>query len=95
MTISRDDVHKVAQLARLRIEESELTSYQKNLQEILDLAEQMKTVNTESIEPVAHCFDITQRLRQDCVTQTNQRETLQALTSHVESGLYSVPPVIE
>jgi aspartyl-tRNA(Asn)/glutamyl-tRNA(Gln) amidotransferase subunit C len=95
MTISRDDVHKVAQLASLHVEESELPRYQKNLQEILDLAKQMETVDTESIEPIAHCFEIAQRLRRDCVTETNQRDTLQALTPHVESGLYSVPPVIE
>lgn len=95
MTITLNDVNKVAKLACLRITEEEAMHYLENLQGILKLAKQMETVNTEAIQPVAHCFDIKQRLRPDKVTERNQREQLQQLTQYVESGLYCVPPVIE
>ncbi|MES2998357.1 MAG: Asp-tRNA(Asn)/Glu-tRNA(Gln) amidotransferase subunit GatC [Pseudomonadota bacterium] len=95
MTISLDDVNKVARLASIRITEKEADHYLKNLQGILKLAKQMEAVDTESIQPVAHCFEVIQRLRADKVTETNQRDSLQQLTHYVQSGLYCVPPVIE
>ena len=95
MTITLDDVNKVAGLASLKIDEKEAAHYLENLQGILKLANQMATVDTESIPAVAHCFDVIQRLRPDKVTETNARERLQQLTTHVQAGLYCVPPVIE
>ncbi len=95
MTIILDDVNKVAALASLKINPKEANHYLKNLQEILKLANQMDTVDTDAIPAVAHCFDVIQRLRPDRVTETNTRERLQQLTTHVQAGLYCVPPVIE
>jgi aspartyl-tRNA(Asn)/glutamyl-tRNA(Gln) amidotransferase subunit C len=95
MTITLDDVNKVAKLASLKINEAEAAHYLENLQGILELANQMEAVATESIQAVAHCFDVPQSLRNDEVTETNQRNRLQQLTEHVQSGLYLVPPVIE
>lgn len=95
MTITLDDVNKVAGLASLKIDEKEAIHYLENLQDILKLANQMTTVDTESIPAVAHCFDVIQRLRPDKVTEANHRDRLQQLTEHVQSGLYCVPPVIE
>jgi aspartyl-tRNA(Asn)/glutamyl-tRNA(Gln) amidotransferase subunit C len=95
MTITLDDVTKVANLARISIDEKEALHYLENLQEILKLANQMEKVNTESVQAVAHCFDITQRLRPDEITEPDQHERLQQLTQEVQAGLYIVPPVIE
>ncbi len=55
----------------------------------------MQAVNTEGIEPMSHSQDLTQRLREDVVTQTNQREAFQAIAPLTENGLYLVPKVIE
>jgi len=95
MTIALDDVNKVATLARLRVTEEEAKQHLDSLHGLLKLAKQMEAIDTQTIQPMTHCFDIMQRLRDDNVTETNQRERLQQLTTHVQSGLYCVPPVIE
>jgi aspartyl-tRNA(Asn)/glutamyl-tRNA(Gln) amidotransferase subunit C len=95
MSITLDDVHKVAELANLHIEEIEAMLYLKNLQEILKLATQIDKVDTGSTQAIAHSFDTNQRLRLDKITEKNQRDQLQQLSSHVQAGLYIVPAVIE
>ncbi|MES2142165.1 MAG: Asp-tRNA(Asn)/Glu-tRNA(Gln) amidotransferase subunit GatC [Pseudomonadota bacterium] len=95
MTITLEDVNKAAELANLQINEEEAGYYLKNLQQILELANQMKTVDTKSVQAAAHCFDIQQRLRPDVVNEPNARDRLQKLTPYTQSGLYCVPPVIE
>jgi len=52
-------------------------------------------VDTKGIEPMSHAQDVAQRLREDKVTETNQREAFQAIAPQVEGGLYLVPQVIE
>ena len=59
------------------------------------LIEEMQAVNTEGIAPMSHSQDVTQRLREDQVTETNQRELYQSIAPSVEDGLYLVPKVIE
>jgi aspartyl-tRNA(Asn)/glutamyl-tRNA(Gln) amidotransferase subunit C len=55
----------------------------------------MQSVDTESVEPLAHPLDVVQRLRIDEVTEENQRESLQKLAPASEDGLYLVPKVLE
>lgn len=95
MTITLDDVNKAAGLGYLKINSEEADHYLKNLQQILELANQMEVVDTESIPATAHCFDVKQRLRSDEVTEANARDDLQKLTQYIQSALYCVPPVIE
>lgn len=95
MTITLNDVNKVAALASLKITDREANHYLENLKGILQLASQMETVDTNTIPAVAHCFDLPQRLRADKVTEVNLRKRLQQLTEQVQSGFYIVPPVIE
>ena len=95
MPITLSEVQKVAKLASLKISVKEADDYLKNLQDILNLANQMEMVPTESIPTSAHCFNVTQRLRSDEVTESNQRDRLQQLSEHIYCGLYCVPIVIE
>ncbi len=95
MALSETDVKKVAHLARIALSPEELPSHIKNLSKIIDLVEQMNTVDTTGIEPMAHPQDITQPLRDDIVTETNQREKMQRCAPLTEAGLYLVPKVIE
>lgn len=95
MVLTTDDVRKVAHLARLAIDEIELDTYVKELSSILDLVQQMDAIDTNGIEPMAHPLDMTQRLRPDEVTETDQRELLQSVAPLVEDGLYLVPRVVE
>ena len=95
MSLERDDVIKIAHLARLAIDEADIPGYATNLSNILNLVEQMNAVNTDNVSPMAHPLDAVQRLRADDVTEANQREHFQAHAPSVEDGLYLVPKVIE
>ena len=95
MSLDSDDVKKIANLARLQIDEADIPGYAKNLSNILGLVEQMDAVDTNSVTPMAHPLDAVQRLRSDEVTEENQREHFQEHAPKVEDGLYLVPQVIE
>ncbi|WP_375191641.1 Asp-tRNA(Asn)/Glu-tRNA(Gln) amidotransferase subunit GatC [Marinobacter sp.] len=95
MTISREDIEKVAVLARIRVDEEQVSALEKDLGNILDLVDQLAAADTESVEPMAHPLNAVQRLRADEVTETNQRESFQAIAPATENGLYLVPRVIE
>mgnify|MGYP005848123539 CR=1 FL=1 len=95
MALTRQDVLKIAQLARLAVTEQEAASYAESLSRILGLIEQMNAVDTTGIEPMAHPTDSGLRLRADEVSEPNQRDKFQAIAPAVEAGLYLVPKVIE
>jgi len=95
MSITKEDVLKIANLARLQIAEDELDHYAKDLSNIITLVEQMNKVDTQNILPMAHPQDATQRLREDVVAEENQRDTFQSIAPRADKGLYLVPKVIE
>ncbi len=95
MSLTADDVNKIAYLARLGIDARDTESYAKDLTGILDLVAQMGTVDTDNVIPMAHPLDQAQRLRPDLVSESNQREAFQAIAPQVEADLYLVPKVIE
>ena len=93
--LSLDDVHRIAELARIEVPEEGLAALQQSLNGIFGLIEQMRAVDTTGVEPMAHAIDLTQRLREDRVTETDQHELFQSAAPRVEDGLYLVPKVIE
>lgn len=95
MSLDRSQVESVAKLARLKVDEAELDNYVSSLNSILDLVDQLQAVNTTGVEPLANPLDAAQRLRADEVSETNQRDQLQANAPKAESGLFLVPKVIE
>lgn len=95
MSLSPDEVKKIAHLARIAIREQDIPEYADNLSRILSLVEQMNVEQTESVSPMAHPLDMVQRLRVDEPTEGDQRELFQQASPHVEAGLYLVPKVIE
>ena len=95
MAFDKSEVEKVAQLARLHMSESEVDEVASRITDILALIDQMQSVDTESVEPLAHPLDMTQRLRPDVVTEPNRRDELQQLAPATEDGLFLVPKVIE
>lgn len=95
MSLSRSDVERIAHLARLAIAEEDIPKYSQNLSNILDLVAQMDAIDTSAVAPMAHAFDVSQRLRPDDVTESNQRERFQSIAPQVDAGLYLVPKVIE
>lgn len=95
MAISEAEVKKVAHLARLAVPEEQLRVYAQQLSNILNLVDQLSSVDTSGVEPMAHPLDMTQRLREDVVTETNQRDKYQRVAPEIENGLYLVPKVLE
>lgn len=95
MALERSEVEKIAHLARLDLNESDLPRTTETLNNILGLIDRMQAVDTHGVEPLAHPLETTQRLRRDEVTESNQRDAYQAIAPAVEDGLYLVPRVIE
>jgi aspartyl-tRNA(Asn)/glutamyl-tRNA(Gln) amidotransferase subunit C len=95
MSIDSDDVQKIAHLARLQVDDNKIDEYANQINNVLSLVEEMQAVDTTGIEPMSHPMHLTQRLREDIVTETNQRDLMQQGAPAVENGLFTVPKVIE
>ena len=95
MSLDKNDVEKIAHLARISISDEDVPGYAESLSSILNLVEQMDAVDTENVSPMAHPHAAYQRLREDVVTEENQREHFQKITTNVEDGLYLVPKVLD
>jgi len=96
MNLTPADVKKIARLARLAINESEVPVYVESLSKIINMVEQLNAAEIAHIEPMAHPLaSQVQRLRADAVVDSDQREKYQRNAARVEAGLYLVPKVIE
>ena len=95
MSLSLDDVKRIANLASIDVAEEEGRAILGQLSDIFSLIEQMQAVDTSEVSPMSHAQDVRQRLREDAVTETDQRELFQSIAPQVEMGLYLVPKVIE
>jgi aspartyl-tRNA(Asn)/glutamyl-tRNA(Gln) amidotransferase subunit C len=95
MSLTLDQIRRVAQLARIALPEQESDTVLERLNRVLGMIDQLQAVDTEGIEPMSHALDVVQPLRPDAVTETDQRAALQAGAPAVEDGLYLVPKVIE
>jgi len=96
VTLTRRDVENIAHLARLEISEAELPVYVGSLSAILAFVEQLASAATDDVVPMAHPLEgQVQRLREDCVTESDRREIYQANAPAADAGLYLVPKVIE
>lgn len=95
MALIRDDVKRAARLARIAVEESEVDAVLDQLVRIFGMIEEMRAVDVAGVEPMAHAQDVVLRLRDDAVTEADQRDLLLSIAPRVENGFYLVPKVIE
>jgi aspartyl-tRNA(Asn)/glutamyl-tRNA(Gln) amidotransferase subunit C len=95
MALSLQDVSRIAQLARVEVTPAEAEQVLAQLQDIFALIEELQSVDTRGIEPMSHGQEVTLRLREDQVTEHDQRDLFQSIAPQVEAGLYLVPKVIE
>jgi len=93
--LSLEQIAGIAHLARLELAPGEDAALQQQLNNILAMVDVMAAVDTAGVEPMSHPQQLMQRLREDVVTEHDQRETFQAIAPEVEDGLYLVPKVIE
>ena len=95
MSLTDDQVRRLARLARIALQAGESAAARERLNRVLAMVEQIQRVDTAGIEPMAHALDLVQPLRADSVTETDQRERYQSVAPAVADGLYLVPKVIE
>ncbi len=95
MSLTPEQVKRIAHLARIEVSEAEALTTQGHLNGIFALIEQMQAVDTTGVEPMAHAQDVSQRLRTDVVSESDRRAAYQAVAPEAEAGLYLVPKVIE
>lgn len=95
MSLSAEDVQRIANLARLELDPAEQSKTLLQLNQVFDLIERLKSVDTSDVVPMTHATELVLRLRDDVVTEPDRREAFQAVAPQVERGLYLVPKVIE
>jgi aspartyl-tRNA(Asn)/glutamyl-tRNA(Gln) amidotransferase subunit C len=95
MALTLDDVRRVAELARIALDEEETRTALQQLTGIFALIEQMEAVDVSGVEPMPHAQDVVLRMREDRVTETDQHALFQSVAPQVEDGLYLVPRVVE
>ena len=95
VAITTNDIKSIDHLARLGIAEDTLEPLAADLSNMLALVEQLQAVDTDGVEPMAHPASASLLLRDDVVSEENQRETLQAPAPSTQDGYFLVPRVIE
>ncbi|HVE43642.1 MAG TPA: Asp-tRNA(Asn)/Glu-tRNA(Gln) amidotransferase subunit GatC [Gammaproteobacteria bacterium] len=96
MSLSQEDVKKIAHLARLNVSEIETALFAPQLSNILNFIKQMDQVQTAQVEPMAHPLDdLSQRLRPDTINEQDLRDKYQQIAPQAKDGVYLVPRVIE
>jgi len=99
MSLTSNDIARIARLAHLAPDAAQSERMLTQLNNFFSIVEQMRAVDTTGIEPLAHPVavmgDIALRLREDVVSEANQREANQRSAPAVDRGLFLVPKVIE
>ena len=98
MALTPHDVRRIAQLARLELQPAEQAAMLTQLNGFFRIVEQMSAVDTSGVEPLytplSAVTDVSLRLRDDVVSESNDRESNQRSAPAVEDGLFLVPKVI-
>ena len=95
MSLTSQDIERIAHLARIRVTPADVADVQAKLDGIFKLIDEMQAVNTEGVEPMSHGLDMVLRLRDDAVTETNHRDKFQKNAPQAAEGYFLVPKVIE
>ena len=93
--MDRKTVSKIADLAKIQIDDNQIDNIVNNLEKILDLVDEMNSVDTDNVEPMSHPLNLKQELRVDEVTEKNLRDTFQQNSTTSENGYYKVPKIID
>ena len=95
MLLTNQQVSHLARLARLKLGDNAINETRSQLDSIFTLIAQMQAVDTDGITPMSHPQELFARLRQDIVSESNQRAAFQKIAPQTEDGLYLVPRVVE
>jgi aspartyl-tRNA(Asn)/glutamyl-tRNA(Gln) amidotransferase subunit C len=95
MSLSLDDVRRIADLARIALSDDEAAGVHAKLASIFGLVDELFAIPTDGVEPMAHAQAIALPLRDDAVTERDERQAYQRVAPATDAGLYLVPKVIE
>lgn len=95
MALSGDQVRWVAHLARLEISEAEVATFTEQLSKVVDYIEQLKEVDTEGVEPMAHALPINNVFRDDELAESLPAAEALANAPERKGDFYSVPAVLD
>ena len=95
MSLNKEQVKEIAQLAKLSINDSEIEQSTIELNNILSLMAELVEIDTDHVEPMAHPLEMSQRLREDVVSEADLSEEFQAIAPKTGKQHFLVPTVIE
>ncbi len=95
MSLNKEQVKEIAQLAKLSINDSEIEQSTIELNNILSLMAELSEIETDHVEPMAHPLEMSQRLREDVVSEADLSEEFQAIAPKTGKQHFLVPTVIE
>lgn len=95
MTLTLDDVRRIADLARIEVTPDEVAAVHAKLESIFDLINALQAIDTTGIAPMSHAQDVSAPLREDVVTEGDRHTLYQSVAPAIEDGLYLVPRVVE
>jgi aspartyl-tRNA(Asn)/glutamyl-tRNA(Gln) amidotransferase subunit C len=99
MKLSPDDLKRIAHLARIAVTDADVAVLQTQLNGIFGLIDELQAVDTKGVEPLSHPLDVihdmAQRLREDRITEVDQREANMTNAPAQENGLFLVPKVLD
>ena len=95
MALTLADVHRIAHLARIEIDDAAAHEVHQKLEAIFAMINELQAIDTTGIEPMAHAMDVRLPLREDVVTAADEHALFQREAPAVQDGLYLVPRVVE
>lgn len=95
MSINSKHVQEIARLARIGVGEDDIPSYSEQLTKILKFMNEIQSINTDDVEPLAHPIEEDSSLRSDVVGEKDTRDNIQKCAPETIDGFYTVPQVIE
>ena len=95
MSIKKSEIEHLCNLSKLNLGEEEQSIFLSQMQSILEMIKELEGVDTGEIAPMAHPLQMSQRLREDEITEFNERDKYQKNTDFAEDGFYKVPKVID
>ncbi len=95
MSLTIDEVRKIAILSRIKVDENELEALSGELSGILDWIEQLQQVDVDNVEPLASVVELTQPMRADVITDGNKQDKILANAPEAMDGYFTVPKVVE
>ena len=94
-TITKEQVNHIAHLSRLEIQEDEVDGYIEKLEKVVDLFNELNSVDTENIDPTYHVLDLVNVFREDVAQEGMNREEVLKNSKETEAGQFKVPTIIE